>query len=542
MTGADTIGPFFAVSAMLFWGAWGLLVALFGVSNAGVSLEDGRYCANGVCYNAAFSGSPAAFEPPSPPPTPMPATADDDEDADARLLRDTTAAFQAALARVHDPADAQRRYLVLRMGGAPQACRAQGTWGKMMRIASAAAWAAAQPRAVVLSDADNWVNADPAACAAGGLSCYVRAPDAGASGCGAGLAALAACAGSRARERLPVTATGRDADADADTPTVHWSACMHENQKRLGGPTDSTLRGDRGTNTWFGTRYTGGIGLPGDGPYATALDASRALWPDRGADAAAAAAAVKRAGAELRHRRSYAAAQLYGGYDHAAGWLAGNVLGFLLLGRRRGADAGDADVVGGVQPGIRDFVAAAHAGWAANGDEGGPCAAGVHVRRGDKYRNRREDVEAFLTYYLPALREALADATPPAAGSGELRVHVATDSANLAAWIGEHPTHPLLTEDDDGEKGPRLRLLVADASTPRNAWQGGRGAGRRYNVTREAHGSFRDVLLLSECARVLGNPYSAFSQACAALAVYRRAREGKRARVTWVPFPGIDRF
>ena len=62
------------------------------------------------------------------------------------------------------------------------------------------------------------------------------------------------------------------------------------------------------------------------------------------------------------------------------------------------------------------------------------------------------------------------------------------------------------------------------------------------DVTREALGSLRDVLLLSECARVLGNPYSAFSQASAALAVYRRAAEGKRARVTWVPFPGIDRF
>ena len=42
--------------------------------------------------------------------------------------------------------------------------------------------------------------------------------------------------------------------------------------------------------------------------------------------------------------------------------------------------------------------------------------------------------------------------------------------------------------------------------------------------------------------RAKAEPARADAEASAALAVYRGATEGKRARVTWVPFPGIDRF
>ena len=38
----------------------------------------------------------------------------------------------------------------------------------MMRFAAAVAWAVSKGRAVVFSDADNWVNVDPRRCAEGG--------------------------------------------------------------------------------------------------------------------------------------------------------------------------------------------------------------------------------------------------------------------------------------------------------------------------------------------------------------------------------------
>ena len=498
------------------------------VANAGVTNEDGLYCTNGVCYDPSFSESPRAVEAVS--------TSESDRTDDALLLRDATAAFQRALAAIHDADDADRTYLALRMGGDPQACRAQGNYGKMMRIASAVAWAASKGRAVVFSDADNWVNVDPRRCAEGGLTCYVRAPDAGASGCGAALTALMACDGTD--EHFPVTVS--------EARVVQWSACMHQNRARLGGPKhpkgDSNLPRDPGTNTWFGTPYAKDIRLPEGSRFATAMDAATALWPDEGKPDPEAAAAVERSGVEVKRWSTMAASQLRGGYDHAAGWLAGNALAFLLLGRA-GKDGG---IVGGIRESVKEHVAAAHAAWAreaaADAGEHAPCAAGIHVRRGDKYRRHSEDVAAFRTHYLPAVKRVLRLDAAGEKKTGVRRVYVATDSTRLARWIESHPLHGLHYDGGGAaEAGPRLRLLVAPG-TPRDAWQYGRAVGVRYDVTREALGSLRDVLLLSECARVLGNPYSAFSQASAALAVYRRAAEGKRARVTWVPFPGIDRF